>query len=99
MKSLSLPVSPRYTLYCRYLREYRANSGWSGTDYGGSVIDNVGFEGDGWYLGRTQHRLADGGDSTGAVWSWRFCWFSEDLFYGEFVITGEDNTNYELNRR
>ena len=28
-----------------------ANSGWSGTDYGGTVIDNhLGYEGDNWYI-------------------------------------------------
>ena len=77
-----------------------ANSGWSGTNYGGSVIDNhVGIEGDGWYLqGGPSIVSPDGGDSTvelsgkagGSVG------LSEDLsLYGEVsFITGEDDNNY-----
>tara|TARA_A100001234_G_scaffold76428_1_gene67615 strand:- start:25 stop:369 length:345 start_codon:yes stop_codon:yes gene_type:complete len=77
-----------------------ANSGWSGTNYGGSVIDNhVGIEGDGWYLqGGPSIVSPDGGDSTvelsgkagGSVG------LSEDLsLYGEVsFITGEDDNGY-----
>ena len=77
-----------------------ANSGWTGSDYGGSVIDNhVGFEGDGWYLqGGPSIISPDGGDTDvelsgkagGSVG------LSEDLsIYGEVsFITGEDETGY-----
>ena len=77
-----------------------ANSGWSGTNYGGTAIDNhVGIEGDGWYLqGGPSIVSPDGGDSTvelsgkagGSVG------LSEDLsLYGEVsFITGEDDNNY-----
>ena len=43
-----------------------ANSGWSGTDYGGTVIDNhVGYEGDYWYIqGGPAIVSPNGGDST-----------------------------------
>lgn len=43
-----------------------ANSGWAGTDYGGTVIDNhVGYEGDSWYIqGGPSIVSPDGGDST-----------------------------------
>ena len=42
-----------------------ANSGWSGTDYSGTVIDNhVGYEGSNWYLqGGPSIVSPDGGDS------------------------------------
>lgn len=77
-----------------------ANSGWSGTNYGGTVIDNhVGIEGDGWYLqGGPSIVSPDGGDSTvelsgkagGSVG------LSEDLsLYGEVsFMTGDDNNGY-----
>ena len=77
-----------------------SNSGWTGTNYGGSVIDNhVGFEGANWYLqGGPSIVSPDGGDSTvelsgkagGSVG------LSEDLsLYGEVsFITGEDDNNY-----
>lgn len=43
-----------------------ANSGWAGTDYGGTVIDNhIGFEGDNWYIqGGPSIVSPDGADST-----------------------------------
>ena len=77
-----------------------ANSGWTGTNYVNSVIDNhVGYEGDNWYLqGGPSIVSPDGGDSTvelsgkagGSVG------LSEDLsLYGEVsFITGEDDNNY-----
>ena len=42
-----------------------ANSGWSGTDYGGTVVDNhVGIEGSNWYFqGGPSIITPDGGDS------------------------------------
>lgn len=78
-----------------------ANSGWSGTDYGGTVIDNhVGFEGAGWYIqgGPSIVSPDGGGDSTvelsgkaGGSTN-----LSEDVsLYGEVsVITGEDANGY-----
>ncbi len=77
-----------------------ANSGWSGTDYSGTVIDNhVGYEGSNWYLqGGPSIVSPDGGDSTvelsgkagGSVP------LSDKLSaYGEVsFITGDDNNNY-----
>jgi hypothetical protein len=77
-----------------------ANSGWSGTDYGGTVIDNhVGYEGDYWYIqGGPSIVSPDGGDSEvelsgkagGSVP------LTDKLgAYGEVsFITGEDNNNY-----
>lgn len=77
-----------------------ANSGWSGTDYGGTVIDNhVGYEGDRWYIQAGPSIVSpDGGDSTvelsgkagGNVP------LSEKLgAYGEVsFVTGEDNNGY-----
>ena len=77
-----------------------ANSGWSGTDYGGTVIDNhVGYEGNNWYIqGGPSIVSPDGGDSTvelsgkagGSVP------LSDKLgAYGEVsFITGDDNNNY-----
>ena len=79
-----------------------ANSGWAGTNYGGTVIDNhVGIDGDGWYLqGGPSIISPDGGDTEvelsgkagGSVV------LSEDLdlsLYGEVsFITGEDDNNY-----
>ena len=78
-----------------------ANSGWSGTDYGGTIIDNhVGFEGNGWYIqgGPSIVSPDGGGDSTvelsgkaGGSTN-----LSEDVsLYGEVsVITGEDANGY-----
>lgn len=42
-----------------------ANSGWAGSSYGGSVIDNhIGYEGDNWYIqGGPSIVSPDGGDS------------------------------------
>ena len=77
-----------------------ANSGWSGTDYGGTVIDNhVGFEGSNWYIqGGPSIISPDGGDSTvelsgkagGSVP------LSEKLSaYGEVsIITGDGDNGY-----
>ncbi len=77
-----------------------ANSGWAGTNYGGTVVDtHLGLEGDNWYLqGGPSIVSPDGGDSTvelsgkagGSVG------LSEDLsLYGEVsFITGEDDNNY-----
>lgn len=78
-----------------------ANSGWTGTDYAGTVIDNhVGFEGDNWYMqgGPSIVSPDGGGDSTvelsgkagGSVG------LSEDLsLYGEVsFITGDDSNGY-----
>jgi len=77
-----------------------ANSGWSGTDYGGTVIDNhLGYEGDNWYIqGGPSIVSPDGGDSTvelsgkagGGVP------LTENLSaYGEVsFITGDDNNGY-----
>ena len=77
-----------------------ANSGWSGTDYGGTVIGNhVGYEGDYWYIqGGPSIVSPDGGDSEvelsgkagGSVP------LTEQLdAYGEVsFITGDDNNNY-----
>ena len=77
-----------------------ANSGWSGTDYSGTVIDNhVGYEGSNWYFqGGPSIVSPDGGDSEvelsgkagGSVP------FGENLgAYGEIsFMTGEDNNGY-----
>ena len=77
-----------------------ANSGWTGTDYGGTVVDtHVGFEGDNWYLqGGPSIVSPDGGDSTvelsgkagGSVS------LTENLgAYGEVsFITGDDDNGY-----
>jgi hypothetical protein len=76
-----------------------ANSGWSGTDYGGTVIDNhVGFEGSNWYVqGGPSIISPDGGDSTvelsgkagGSVP------LGDVSLYGEVsFITGDDNNGY-----
>ena len=77
-----------------------ANSGWSGTDYGGTVIDNhVGYAGEYWYIqGGPAIVSPDGGDSTvelsgkagGGVP------LTDNLdAYGEVsFITGDDNNNY-----
>ena len=77
-----------------------ANSGWSGTNYGGTVIDNhLGYEGDNWYIQGGPSIIApDAGDSTvelsgkagGGVP------LTENLSaYGEVsFITGDDNNGY-----
>ena len=77
-----------------------ANSGWSGTNYGGTVIDNhVGFERDNWYIQAGPSIVSpDGGDSTvelsgkagGGVP------LTDKLgAYGEVsFMTGEDNNGY-----
>ena len=77
-----------------------ANSGWTGTDYVGTVIENhVGIEGSNWYLqGGPAIVSPDGGDSTvelsgkagGTVG------LGENLdAYGEVsFITGDDDTGY-----
>lgn len=77
-----------------------ANSGFAGSEYGGTVIDNhVGFEGDGWYIqGGPAAVMPDGGDAElelsgkvgGAVP------LSEDVsLYGELsFITGDDEASY-----
>ena len=76
-----------------------ANSGWSGTDYGGTVIDNhVGYEGANWYIqGGPSVVSPDGGDSTvelsgkaGGSYP-----LSDKLsVYGEFSFLTGDETNY-----
>ena len=77
-----------------------ANSGFSGTDYSGTVIDNhVGFESGNWYIQAGPSIVSpDGGDSTvelsgkagGGVP------LTEKLgAYGEVsFMTGEDNNSY-----
>ncbi len=77
-----------------------ANSGWAGTDYGGTVIDNhVGYEGSNWYIqGGPSIVAGDAVDSEvelsgkagGSVA------LSESLdLYGEVsFITGDDSNNY-----
>ena len=77
-----------------------ANSGWSGTDYAGTVIDNhIGYEGSGWYIqGGPSVISPDGGDSEvelsgkagGSVP------LGENLSaYGEVsFVTGDDNNGY-----
>ena len=77
-----------------------ANSGWNGTDYVGTSIDNhVGFEGSNWYLqGGPTILTPDSGDSTvelsgkagGSVA------LSDNLgAYGEVsFITGEESNGY-----
>ena len=77
-----------------------ANSGWSGTDYAGTVIDNhIGYEGGGWYIqGGPSVISPDGGDSEvelsgkagGSVP------LGENLSaYGEVsFVTGDDNNGY-----
>tara|TARA_Y100001937_G_scaffold54582_1_gene75266 strand:- start:509 stop:853 length:345 start_codon:yes stop_codon:yes gene_type:complete len=77
-----------------------ANSGWSGTDYGGTVIDNhVGFEGDGWYLqGGPSIVSPDGGDSTVELSGKAGGSYSVNdalSVYGEVsFITGDDDNGY-----
>ena len=77
-----------------------ANSGWAGTNYGGTAIDtHLGLEGDNWYIqGGPSIVSPDGGDSTvelsgkaGGSIS-----LTEDLgAYGEVsFITGEFDNGY-----
>ena len=77
-----------------------ANSGWSGSNYGGSVIDNhVGYKKDNWYIQAGPAIVApDGGDSdlefSGKVGG--SLPLSEKLSaYGEVsFMTSDDDNNY-----
>jgi len=77
-----------------------ANSGWSGTDYGGTAIDNhVGYEGDGWYIQGGPSIIApDGGESTVELSgkAGGYVPLSAKLgAYGEVsFITGDGNNGY-----
>ena len=77
-----------------------ANSGFTGSEYGGTVIDNhVGYEGSNWYIqGGPAIVSPDGGDSevefSGKVGG--SAPLSEDLsLYGEVsFMTGDDSNSY-----
>ena len=77
-----------------------ANSGFSGSEYSGTVIDNhVGYEGSNWYIqGGPAIVSPDGGDSevelSGKVGG--SAPLSEDLsLYGEVsFMTGDDSNSY-----
>ena len=77
-----------------------ANSGYTGSKYGGTVIDNhVGYEGGNWYIqGGPAAVLPDGGDAevefSGKVGGSTA--LSEDVsLYGELsFITSDEDTSY-----
>ena len=77
-----------------------ANSGWSGTDYGGTVIDNhVGYEGEGWYIQAGPAIVAgDGVESdlelSGKVGGTVALSESVDLYGEVSFLTGDNDTSY-----
>jgi hypothetical protein len=77
-----------------------ANSGFVGSEYGGTVIDNhLGYEGDNWYVQAGPAALVpDGGDAE-LEWSGKLggsTALSESVsLYGEVsFLTGDEDTNY-----
>jgi len=77
-----------------------ANSGFVGSEYGGTVIDNhIGYEGESWYIqGGPAAVVPDGGDAelefSGKVGASTA--LSEDVsLYGELsFLTGDNDTSY-----
>ena len=77
-----------------------ANSGFVGSEYGGTVIDNhLGYEGDNWYIqGGPAALVPDGGDAE-LEWSGKLggsAPLSDSVsLYGEVsFLTGDEDTNY-----
>ena len=77
-----------------------ANSGFVGSEYGGTVIDNhLGYEGDNWYVQAGPAALVpDGGDAE-LEWSGKLggsTALSDSVsLYGEVsFLTGDEDTNY-----
>ena len=77
-----------------------ANSGFTGNDYSGSVIDNhVGFEGDNWYIqGGPALVLSDGAESelelSGKLGGTAALSDRLDLYGEVSFMTGDYNTSY-----
>ena len=77
-----------------------ANSGWTGTDYDGTLIENhVGIEGDNWYLqGGPAIVSPDGGDSTvelsGKAGGSASLGENLDAYAEVSFITGDSDTDY-----
>ena len=77
-----------------------ANSGFTGNDYSGSVIDNhVGFEGDNWYIqGGPAVVLSDGAESelelSGKLGGTAALSDRLDLYGEVSFMTGDYNTSY-----